>query len=104
MTFWYSFNVQFLRFFAYTSLFCLFPFRNEGFLMATHLLSPVDWSWLFTVDNHIGQCQEKLNLALNSGAVFVLCLLFSINKDLSLAAVVTFGAPTFLVNIERHVK
>ena len=48
---------------------------------------------------HTKCCQEKINLAVNSGAVFLLCILLSIIKCLSSAALVTFGAPGFFLLI-----
>ena len=72
-----TFSVQLLCFFYHNSFFCLFTFHNTGF---------------FTVDSNTDCCQLKLNSAVNSGAVFLLCILISIIKSLPSAAVVTILA------------
>ena len=64
--------------------------------MAMHLLSPVDLSQFFTVESDTGCYQEELSLAVNSGAVFFLCLLVSMIICLSL--VVTYGVSALFLS------
>ena len=74
-------RVHFYAFYVNNSLLSLFPFRLRDFLVI-HPLSLVDKIWIpfvllnygyiFTVEKETGYCQEKLNPAVSSGAVFIL--------------------------------
>ena len=60
-----------------------------------HLLSSDSLSHLFTVETDTGCGQKELSSAVNSGVVFLQCLLHSI--ILSLTKADTFGTPALLL-------
>ena len=63
-----------------------------------HILSSDGFSHFFTVETNTGCGQKELSSAVNSGVVFLQCLLLSIILYQSLTKADTFGTPALLLS------
>ena len=87
----FFFFVHKIFFFAYLS-----SVTRDYWCLCAHWARLI-WVDFFTVESNVDCCQKKLSSVVNSGAVFVLCLLLSVISSLFSAAVVTLSIPAIFL-------